>query len=701
MDSSDEYDYGEKISDDNEEMLNKSSNSSSEENDSQNRNLPQKNQSQEDDKDLEEFLKRIPIVDANTPVEIDPIVEPEVIKKKEKIEDMWVDKYKPKTIDDIIGNEDIIKDVIEWLAKFRKHDPDIKRAIILAGSPGVGKTTCARIISEHCGFVAHEFNASDQRSKKSLQQTMFQLAKSTDVLEFFKAGRQADRKPKKHVIIMEEIDGMTHGDYGGIAELASVLNIKACNKREDKWWSPIICTTNLDNIGKIKKLMRHCHVFTFESPDKANLQTLFNKVMMNENLVISQKSQDFIIEHSQQDYRRLLFLLQIICLPKIHIVQSQRSSQSPSSPPPPPPPLTNLFDSPSTPSTPITIDDEYVEEMVDSFEKKHNNYGIDGVMEELTSFLKPPYERMNLDRIISLAEMEYYLVPASFHENFLNWFPKKRKKRKNIEQKNDKSPLDLIDIDQIEENKNDIHQTYQISEIQRPKQIDYSKINPKNIKFVIQDDNEQKEQNINNYNNYSMLQCMCDVIEDISFKDFLFPLSNAASYDSFIQENVSLFSVAMPLSHMEKYFKQSNTSCNTLKLAHPKQFTNAVSYASQLKVFRELKNLLPHIDSFSSDGRDILLYYKNRMLSYIVNEQYNDLVELLYNLELLPEQIPILLRVREANEDNKLTKKCWTLKIQKIVIKLFDAYNEKQYKLFNLQPIDIRQDSRRIIEMNN
>lgn len=655
----------------------------------QSQSQQQQNSNQNEDKDLEEFLKRIPIVDANTPIEFEPLP-PLEVKKKEKIQDMWVDKYKPKTIDDIIGNEDIIKDIIEWLAKFRKHDPDIKRAIILAGTPGVGKTTCARIISEHCDFVAHEFNASDQRSKKSLQQTMFQLAKSTDVLEFFMAGRQANKKPKKHVIIMEEIDGMANGDYGGIAELTSVLNIKACNKREDKWWSPIICTTNLDKIGKLKALMRHCHVFTFDSPDEKNLQILLNKVMASENLKISKKSQSFIIDHAQQDYRRLLILLQTICLPKISELQSQ-------------------LQSPIQSQAQIEIEDHHVQEMVDSFEKRHNNLGIDAVMEELTSYMQPPYERIKLDRMIALAEMEYYLVPASLHENYLNWFPKKRKKRKNVETKRLDQSLDLIDIDQEgQQFETDIHQMQEIQGIQRipeisvipviKKNIDFNKVNPKNIRFVME--NDSNNANTTNTSNYSITECMCDVIEEISFKDYLFPLSNAASYDSFVQDNISLFSVAMPISHMKKYFKQSNTSRNALKLVYPKQFANVVSYTSQLKVFRELKTLLPHINGHDIEGRDVLLYFKNRMLSYIENEQYNELIELLYELEMLPEQIPILLRVREANEDNKLTKKCWTLKIQKNVIKLFDAYNEKQYRLFNLQPIDIRQDSRRVVVMN-
>ena len=51
----------------------------------------------------------------------------------------WTEKYRPKSLDDIIGNERAIIELRKWAAEWNKGIPK-KRAVILAGKPGTGKT---------------------------------------------------------------------------------------------------------------------------------------------------------------------------------------------------------------------------------------------------------------------------------------------------------------------------------------------------------------------------------------------------------------------------------------------------------------------------------------------------------------------------------------------------------------------------------
>lgn len=554
---------------------------------------------------------------------------------------MWVDKYKPKSVSDIIGNESTIKDMVEWFDKFKKKDKTIKRAILLAGDPGTGKTTCARLVAEECGYVVHEFNASDQRSKKSLQTVMLELAQSTDVFQFFTAAPKS--KPKRHVIVMEEVDGMASGDYGGISELTNIVN----PKNQTTWLAPIVCTTNMDNISKLKKLMRHCHLFNFEYPTYENMKLLFDKVLKNEGLEISDVSCKKIIEHSQQDYRRLLYLLETLCVPLLNKTSKDKSNN-------------------------LIVTDNEVDNMLSTFGNKYKSLGIDLAMNELLSYLDNPYPRLNIEKITDICNMDYYLIPASIHENYPRWFPKKRKKK--IKTQNEEGIDDgtyNIDCDM---NSADNIPAFRCDNITSDNIATFVNDKSKNIESAI------------------TLSCVKLIIDNISTKDAQYPLNCASSYESSVQDDMGLFTVGFPIAMMKKYVKENKVKRANLKLEYPKQFSNVVSLTSQMKVFKELRLLIPQIS-----GRDHLLYLKDLITNLILEEKYDELIRILYKIKLLPDQVPILMRVRMIDEDHSKTKKNWTLKIQNQIDKIFKIYNEDMFRLHNLQPVDIIQDSRRTI----
>ena len=59
------------------------------------------------------------------------------------------------------------------------------KAALLSGPPGVGKTTTAHIVAQEAGFTFVELNASDTRSKKSMQQVVSELLSNHSLSNFF------------------------------------------------------------------------------------------------------------------------------------------------------------------------------------------------------------------------------------------------------------------------------------------------------------------------------------------------------------------------------------------------------------------------------------------------------------------------------------------------------------------------------------
>ena len=73
---------------------------------------------------------------------------------------------------------------------------------------------------------------TDSRSKKTLHETVREIIDTTSLTSMFTG---AHKVTKKHVLIMDEVDGMSAGDRGGMAELILLIR---------KTRIPIICACN-------------------------------------------------------------------------------------------------------------------------------------------------------------------------------------------------------------------------------------------------------------------------------------------------------------------------------------------------------------------------------------------------------------------------------------------------------------------------
>ena len=75
---------------------------------------------------------------------------------------LWVEKYAPNTIDKIIGNKLSISKAKNWIKNYKLKKDKTPPGLLIVGTPGIGKTSLAKILLNEFGYETVEFNASDQ-----------------------------------------------------------------------------------------------------------------------------------------------------------------------------------------------------------------------------------------------------------------------------------------------------------------------------------------------------------------------------------------------------------------------------------------------------------------------------------------------------------------------------------------------------------
>ncbi|SGZ40637.1 related to Replication factor C subunit 1 [Hanseniaspora guilliermondii] len=185
---------------------------------------------------------------------------------------LWTTKYAPKSMNDICGNKTLVLRLQTWLSNWdSNYKKDFKypgkdgngifRAAMLSGPPGIGKTTTAHLVARSLGYEVVEKNASDVRSKSQLNDNIKSLLGGTSVNSYFEHTKQElnnNKNLKKFVLIMDEVDGMSSGDRGGVGALTSFIR---------KTKTPIILICNERRIPKMRPFDRICLELSFRRPD--------------------------------------------------------------------------------------------------------------------------------------------------------------------------------------------------------------------------------------------------------------------------------------------------------------------------------------------------------------------------------------------------------------------------------------------------
>jgi replication factor C large subunit len=194
----------------------------------------------------------------------------------------WPEKHRPRSLDLIVGNPDKISKLKAWILSWKTRIPD-KRAVLLIGPPGTGKTASIGALANDLDMEMVEFNSSDKRNKDSIETLVWRAASQQTL----------DGRPR--IILLDEVDGLSGtSDRGGVGAIIKVIKSSV---------HPIMMTANDPNSPRLKDLFKICEVYSFEPIDSEGMSEVLTRIAKLNTAEVSQDIIDQIIDNCAGDLR--------------------------------------------------------------------------------------------------------------------------------------------------------------------------------------------------------------------------------------------------------------------------------------------------------------------------------------------------------------------------------------------------------------
>lgn len=190
---------------------------------------------------------------------------------------MLSEKYKPKSLKEVLSQRDLIFKINDWLNKWRHGE----KAFLIYGPCGTGKSLIVNLIAKERNMNLFEINASDNRSASSIKGKLLPASKESSLL-------------KKRLILIDDVDSFSESDRGGIAEIINVIKGSS---------NPIILIANDAYNPKLRSLRNHCELVRIRKIPVNIIEKKLTEVSIKEKLKFNSDSIRRIALNSDGDIR--------------------------------------------------------------------------------------------------------------------------------------------------------------------------------------------------------------------------------------------------------------------------------------------------------------------------------------------------------------------------------------------------------------
>ena len=233
----------------------------------------------------------------------------------------WIEKYKPNRSDEIVCNYTAMNKMKTWIKNWpmlMKKSQDMKKTtkknasqrykkkigdscMIVTGNHGIGKTMTTEVILREFGYNVKILDFESVKTNNGIVDYIKKYVQSLDIMNMM-----CDSDGKKTAIIIDEIESITSSN-----EKKYILTLQKYNDIE--WFCPIILISNNQHNKMLSDIKKNSFQVRMYPPEKNDMIRILRQIVSKEELNIKNSHViNKIIDHSQNDIRRLIFTLQDI-----------------------------------------------------------------------------------------------------------------------------------------------------------------------------------------------------------------------------------------------------------------------------------------------------------------------------------------------------------------------------------------------------
>lgn len=204
-----------------------------------------------------------------------------MFQETKKDHSLWVEQYRPNSLDEYVGNEHLKSKVENYLESGNVPH------LLFYGKAGTGKTTLAKLIVNSLGADYMIINASDERGVETIRNRVKTFASTVGF-----SGTK--------IIILDEFDYMTPDAQ---AILRNLMETFSMNCR-------FILTCNyVEKV--IDPIQSRCQTFQIIPPTKRDVAIQVSKILKNEKIKFEPKDLVPIVDSSYPDIRKIINTCQL------------------------------------------------------------------------------------------------------------------------------------------------------------------------------------------------------------------------------------------------------------------------------------------------------------------------------------------------------------------------------------------------------